>query len=78
MGQSYFHYMLRIWIKPLLITIPHLLIVVFYLFVSVSYAIKGNVKLFRLIPQVVAMMPHPSKPPAPSSNLGVDIEFRSP
>jgi hypothetical protein len=39
---------------------------------------KGDVGLLRLIHQVVAMMPHPSKPLALSNGLGVDIEFRSP
>jgi hypothetical protein len=50
----------------------------FYLLILASHAIKGDVRLLELIHQVVAMMPHPSKPLAFSNSLGVDIEFRSP
>ncbi len=51
---------------------------ILYLLISVSHAIKGDVGLLRLIHQAVVMMPHPSKPLAPSNGLGVDIEFKSP
>jgi len=50
----------------------------FYLPILTSHAIKGDVRLLRLIHQTVVMMPHPSKPFAPFNSLGVDIEFRSP
>jgi hypothetical protein len=33
-----------------------------YLLILASHAIKGDVRLLGLIHQVVAMMPHPSKP----------------
>jgi hypothetical protein len=63
MGQPYFHYMLKIWVKLLFIIMPHFFIVVFYLFILTLHAIRGNVRLFGLILQVAGMMPHPSKPP---------------
>ncbi len=53
--------------------ILHVLVVGPYLCTSVWHATKGNVSLFKLVPQGVATIPHPSRPHAPSSNLGMDI-----
>jgi hypothetical protein len=57
--------------------IPRVLVVGPYLCTLVWHATKGDVTLFRLVPQGAAMIPHPSGPHAPFS-LGMDIESRSP
>jgi hypothetical protein len=53
--------MLRVQVEPPFGVIPHVLIVMPYLCVLIWRAIRGDVRFLMLVPQVLMMVPHPSK-----------------